>query len=115
MLSKDTFGIDGDDAWKERLAAKRRRDYTIQAVLLLVLFALLASAVMNVSENLEARHIRSGFAFISNPAGFDVGETAIAFSSFDPMWKAFAAGILNTIKISASDVGKGASIRPLPP
>ena len=38
MLSKDTFGIDGDDAWKERLAAKRRRDYTIQAVLLLVLF-----------------------------------------------------------------------------
>ncbi len=100
MLSKDTFGIDGDDAWKERLVAKRRRDYTIQAVLLLVLFALLASAVMNVSENLEARHIRSGFAFISNPAGFDVGETAIAFSSFDPMWKAFAAGILNTIKIS---------------
>ena len=51
MLSKDTFGIDGDDVWKERLAAKRRRDYTIQAVLLLVLFALLASAVMNVSES----------------------------------------------------------------
>lgn len=100
MLSKNTFGIEGDDAWKERLAAKRRRDYTIQAVLLLILFALLASAVMNVSDNLAARHIRSGFAFIMNPTGFDIGEAMIPFSSFDPMWKGFAVGILNTIKIS---------------
>lgn len=104
MLSKNAFGIEGDDAWKERLATKRRRDYTIQALLLLILFALLSAAVMNVSENLSARHIRSGFAFIFNPTGFDVGETAIHFTSSDPMWKGFVVGILNTLKISCYSI-----------
>ncbi len=100
MLSKNSFGIEGDEAWRERQAARRRRDYTIQAVLLLVLVALLAAATMNVSENLAARHIRSGFAFIFNPAGFDIGESPLAFTSADPAWMGFVVGVLNTVKVS---------------
>ncbi len=100
MLSKNSFGIEGDDAWRERQAAKRRRDYTIQAVLVLTLFALLAAAVMNISDNLAERHIRSGFAFIFNPSGFDIGEAAFPFTSADPAWQGFLVGMINTVKVS---------------
>lgn len=100
MLSRDSFGIYGDDAWKERERARKRREYTVQAVLMLVLIALLAAVVMNVSDNLEARHIHSGFGFLNNPAGFDIGEALIPFTSADHMGRAFMVGLFNTIKVS---------------
>lgn len=100
MLSRDSFGIFGDDAWKERERARKRREYTVQAVLLLLLVAWLAAVAMNVSDNLEVRHIHSGFGFLNNPAGFDIGEALIPFTSADHMGRAFMVGLLNTIKVS---------------
>jgi general L-amino acid transport system permease protein len=104
MLSKRLFSMMGDEAWRERERARKRREYLVQAALLLVLAALIASAVMNVSANLEARHIRSGFAFLTSAAGFNVGEPMIAYSQTDPIWKAFLVGILNTIRVSAVSI-----------
>ncbi len=100
MLSRESFGIFGDDAWKERERVRRRREYTVQALLILLLVAFLAGVAMNVSDNLAARHIHSGFAFLNNPAGFDIGEALVPFTSADHMGRAFLVGILNTIKVS---------------
>ncbi len=100
MLSKESFGIVGDDAWRERERARRRRELLIQASLLLILAALLSSATLNVAENLEARNIHSGFGFLFGPAGFDIGEALIPFTSADHMARAFLVGILNTVKVS---------------
>ena len=100
MLSRESFGIYGDDAWKERERARKRREYTVQALLVLLLVAFLAAIAMNVSDNLAARHIHSGFAFLDNPAGFDIGEALIPFTSADHMGRAFLVGVLNTIKVS---------------
>lgn len=100
MLSRESFGIYGDDAWKERERARKRREYAVQALLVLLLVAFLAAIAMNVSDNLAARHIHSGFAFLDNPAGFDIGEALIPFTSADHMGRAFLVGVLNTIKVS---------------
>ena len=62
MLSRESFGIYGDAAWKEREKARKRREYTIQAVLILILVGFLAAVSMNVADNLAERHINSGFA-----------------------------------------------------
>ena len=104
MLSRDSFGIYGDAAWKEREKARKRREYTIQAVLILILVGFLAAVSMNVADNLAERHINSGFAFLDNPAGFDIGEALIPFTNTDHMFRAFLVGILNTIKVSVVSI-----------
>ena len=100
MLSRESFGIFGDEAWQERERVRRRKEYTVQALLILLLVAFLAGVAMNVSDNLAERHIHSGFAFLNNPAGFDIGEALVPFTSADHMGRAFLVGILNTIKVS---------------
>lgn len=100
MFSREYFGIVGDQAWRERERARKRREYTLQAVLVFLLILVLSAATMNVADNLAARHIHSGFAFLSGPAGFDIGEALIPFTSTDHMGRAFVVGILNTIKVS---------------
>lgn len=100
MFSREYFGAVGDQAWRERERARKRREYTLQAVLMFLLVLLLAAATMNVADNLAARHIHSGFAFLSGPAGFDIGEALLPFTSADHMSRAFLVGILNTIKVS---------------
>ncbi len=98
------WSVPGDEAWKVRERARKRREYTLQAVLILLLVALLASLSLNVMENLEARNIRHGFDFLWDPAGFDIGEKLFAFRSSDELWKAFGIGLLNTLRVSALSI-----------
>ena len=100
MFSPQFFGNIGDEAWQVRERARKRRERTIQALLILLLVALIAAAAMNITDNLEARNIHSGFAFLFEPAGFDVGEALIPFTSTDHMFRAFLVGVLNTVKVS---------------
>ena len=46
------------------------------------------------------RGIQSGFDFLSQPAGFGIGETVIAFDSSNPYWKAFLVGLTNTLRVA---------------
>lgn len=101
MLFRDEFTAGGDDAWRLRERVRKRREYTLQAVLLLLLVALVATVVTTVGENLEARNIRSGFDFLSSRAGFEIGETLLPFSSSDSFLRAFGIGTLNTLYVSA--------------
>lgn len=100
MMFKDKFDECGDEAWKVRERNRKRREFILQAFLILILVALLVAASVNVSDNLNARHIRSGFDFLLGPAGFEVGETPIDIASTDPMYKILLVGLLNTLKVS---------------
>ena len=75
------WSVPGDEAWRRREKTRKRKEYTLQAVLVLLLVSVLASLSLNVAENLEAKNIRSGFDFLFGPAGFDIGEKLIAFQS----------------------------------
>lgn len=94
----------GDEAWRRREAARRRSEWLIQGAAIAVVAAFVWMLSENVSENLAARHIRSGFAFLFNSAGFDIGESLVAFQSTDAMWHAFVVGMVNTIRVSIFSV-----------
>lgn len=94
------WSVPGDEAWRRREKMRKRKEYTLQAVLVLLLVSVLASLSLNVAENLEAKNIRSGFDFLFGPAGFDIGEKLIAFQSSDALWKAFLNGLFNTLRVS---------------
>ena len=54
----------------------------------------------NTLANMQARGIQSGFGFLTQTAGFDIGETLIPYDSLDPYWRAFLVGIVNTIRVA---------------
>jgi general L-amino acid transport system permease protein len=74
-----------------------------------VVFQLLAVAAVafglwylahNTLANMQARGIKSGFDFLLQPAGFDIGESLISYDSLQPYWKAFLVGVLNTLRVA---------------
>lgn len=70
----------------------------------MVVFALVLGVIylfaQNIFSNLQARDIRSGFAFLSDRASFEIGESLIAVSSNDSFARMFLAGFFNTIRVS---------------
>ncbi|MGE5639913.1 MAG: amino acid ABC transporter permease [Clostridia bacterium] len=72
-----------------------------QAGALGLALALAAYLVSNTLDNLAARHIASGFAFLAREAGFEIGESPfLAYSAADTYLRALAVGLLNTARIS---------------
>jgi general L-amino acid transport system permease protein len=91
-------------------AAPKRRDWSwrSQAVRGLI-YQVLALAVIafaiwylasNTLANMAARGIQSGFGFLRDTAGFDIGESVIPFDSSQPYWRAFLVGLLNTLRVA---------------
>jgi len=54
----------------------------------------------NAQANLARQHISTGFGFLGRQAGFDIGESVIAYSAADTYARALAVGLLNTLKVS---------------
>lgn len=55
----------------------------------------------NTQRNMAARGIQSGFDFLGSAAGFDIGETMIAYDPSESYGKAIWVGVLNTLKVAA--------------
>ncbi|MEG1832309.1 MAG: ABC transporter permease subunit [Burkholderiaceae bacterium] len=102
-MTTDTQLI-GDAAWRQRERARQRREWAVQGTLVVLFVLLAAGFAVNVAHNLEARHIRSGFGFLADRAGFDIGEALIEFSSADSYLRAFATGMLNTLRVAAAGI-----------
>jgi general L-amino acid transport system permease protein len=73
---------------------------------LLAAFVWLAwSAVENTAENMRLRGVPTDFSFWWRPAGFDVNQTLIPFSSSSSTYgEAFLVGLLNTLLVAALGV-----------
>ena len=54
----------------------------------------------NTVENMRVRGIQSGFDFLLQPAGFDIGERLIPYESSDDYWQAFLVGLANTLRVA---------------
>ena len=65
------------NVWSWRSQIFRGRFY--QAILVLAIVAVVAFLVINLNQNLKSRGIQSGFDFLSQPAGFDIGESLMSF------------------------------------
>ncbi|CAD5375090.1 amino-acid transporter subunit; membrane component of ABC superfamily [Rubrivivax sp. A210] len=84
--------------WSLRSRAARGVLYQVVALGLIVLGVWFLAH--NTLENMRVRGIQSGFDFLTSPAGFDIGELLIPYESTDPYWKAFAVGVVNTLKVA---------------
>ena len=84
--------------WSWRSQAFRGVVYQVFAVSVIALVAWFLTS--NTLTNLRIRGIQSGFDFLSQPAGFGIGETVIEFDSSNPYWKAFLVGLTNTIRVA---------------
>src|SRR5258708_30152942 len=57
--------------------------------------------VSNTLDNLAARNIASGFAFLGREAGFEIGESAfLTYSAADSYLKAMVVGLTNTFRVA---------------
>lgn len=74
--------------------------YQALAVAVVVLLAWLL--IGNTLANMRARGIQSGFDFLSQPAGFDIGESWLSYDAANPYWKAFLVGIVNTLRVAVT-------------
>lgn len=54
----------------------------------------------NTLENMRVRGIQSGFDFMNQAAGFDIGESLYPFDSGEAYWRAFLVGVTNTLRVA---------------
>ncbi len=65
-----------------------------------VLLAGLAMLYGNMIDGLRRQGMTLGFGFLTQTAGFDIGEMLITYSRSSAYWQAFVVGLLNTLLVS---------------
>ncbi len=108
-------GTIADPRLSGRVAPKRRirlswsdpllRNIVWQVLIIGALAAVIWYLVGNTTRNLEARHIATGFGFLSHNAGIPIGEHLIPFDpSVNTYGRALIVGVLNTLKVAVVGV-----------
>jgi general L-amino acid transport system permease protein len=80
--------------------SQRVRAWCYQVALIGVLILLVGWLLHNTLGNMRMRGIQSGFDFLLDPAGFDIGESMFAFTSTQTYGAAFLVGLFNTLRVS---------------
>jgi len=76
------------------------RSVLYQVLALVLIFSAGFYLLGNTLDNMRLRGIKSGFDFISQPAGFGIGESIIPFDSAESYGKAFVVGLSNTLRVA---------------
>ncbi|HYD61679.1 MAG TPA: ABC transporter permease subunit [Noviherbaspirillum sp.] len=80
------------------------RGLLYQALLLSLCLAGVWYLAHNTLLNMSARGIQSGWDFLNDAAGFDIGESVVSYDALDPYWKAFLVGVFNTLRVAVIGV-----------
>lgn len=84
--------------WSWRSQAFRGLIYQLVAIGLIA--AVVWFIAHNTLYNMKIRGIQSGFDFLGQTAGFDIGESLFPFDSGEPYWRAFLVGLVNTLRVA---------------
>jgi len=76
------------------------RAMVFQILLVLTIVLIISSFVNNALQNLETRGIATGFDFMSQTAGFEIGMSLIDYESTDTYGRTFIVGLLNTALVA---------------
>jgi len=79
----------------------RWRSVAYQAVLCVIILALFYGAIDNAAQNLQKARIAYGFDFWNHPAGFEISQTLIDYSTASTYGRAFWVGLLNTLLVAS--------------
>ena len=80
--------------------SKQARGIAYQILAVSIIAFLIWLLVSNTMANMKARGIQSGFDFLWQPAGFDIGEEWLNYDSNNGYWKAFLVGLVNTLRVA---------------
>jgi general L-amino acid transport system permease protein len=89
-------------SWSWR--SKAFRGVLYQVIVLGLVVAAGAYLFSNTLENMRVRGIKSGFDFITQPAGFAIGESVVPFDSSESYGKAFLVGLSNTFRVAIAGI-----------
>ena len=78
----------------------RYRSMTIQVVALIGFMLFAAWLINNTLENLANQGKNLGFAFLGEPAGYDINQQPIPYDSTDTHLRASVVGLLNTLIVA---------------
>lgn len=78
----------------------RYRSYTFQFIALIALIAAFAYLGSNLLANLRAAGLNISYKFLSEPAGYDINQRLIEYTSQSTHFRAAIVGILNTLLVA---------------
>ena len=88
--------------WSWRSRAFRGLIYQVLAIGTIALVVWFLAT--NTLHNMRVRGIQSGFDFLSQPAGFSIGESLFAFDSEESYLRAFLVGLSNTLRTAVAGI-----------
>ncbi len=80
------------------------RSWIYQAAILVGVLAVGFFLIRNAQEALSRQGITTGFSFLQDRAGFEIGERLIEYDSTDTFIKAYQVAVLNTLKVSLTSI-----------
>ncbi|MBN8957225.1 MAG: ABC transporter permease subunit [Rhizobiales bacterium] len=80
------------------------RGWVYQAIVVLGVLGTGVFLIGNAQDALSKQGISTGFGFLTQIGGFDIGEKLIAFGSNDTFLRAYAVAVLNTLKVAVASV-----------
>lgn len=78
----------------------RYRSYTFQFIALLLLIFLLSYLYSNLVENLKSAGLNISYDFLGDPAGYDINQRLIEYTSQSTHLRASLVGLLNTLLVA---------------
>ncbi len=78
----------------------RYRSYTFQFIALILLILAFAYLGYNLLANLQAAGLNISYKFLGEPAGYDINQTLIPYTSQSTHWQASLVGVLNTLLVA---------------
>ena len=98
LTTQATQALPAKKKWSWRSRACRGLIY--QALVLVLIALALWYLGHNTLINMRERGIQSGFDFLTQTAGFDIGESLFPFDASQPYWRAFLIGLSNTLRVA---------------
>ncbi|WP_299625991.1 amino acid ABC transporter permease [Pelagibius sp.] len=80
------------------------RSWAYQIAVVAAVIGMAVYMVGNAQDAMERRGIATGFGFLGEEAGFDIGESLIAFNSENSFLRAYGVAVLNTLKVSVFSI-----------
>ena len=78
----------------------RYRSYTFQFIALILLILAFAYLGYNLLANLQSAGLNISYKFLGEPAGYDINQTLIEYTSQSSHWRASLVGVLNTLLVA---------------
>jgi general L-amino acid transport system permease protein len=78
----------------------RYRSITMQVIALVLLIATFVYLYLNITANLTKQGLFIDFSFLNSPAGYDINQTLIPYTSQSTNLQAAFVGILNTLLVA---------------